>query len=449
MSEGNHDINYSAADIEKYWKGQLSAAEQHAIEKAALDDPLLADAMDGYEEKALAPAPVIAPAINELKKRLAERVAEKQSTPVIKFLWWKAAAVVIVFIGAGWLYTSINNKAKNEGFAKNDNLKKESPGTAKTDTNTITAAPATTTVTDTLHDLAVNNYHKSPAKNKIADSKEKDREAEAAPVVAATKPAAINRQEETAKRKDTMIDTKEVVAKLSAKKMEADKSVNADLPEQKARGIATEDYKANNIASLGRTKNFSNTFNGFVIDQSNKPVANAFIQIPNLNVATQTDKSGYFSFKAADTAFSASIASAGFETQNINLRNKATLNQIILKPVQNNLEEVVVQSNGAEKRKQSIANDVSIKILDAEPVIGWTAYNAYLEKNKKINDDVKNIHGTVVVSFDVRSKWLNNFKIEQSLDEDLDAEAIRLIKEGPAWKLLKGKKATATVIVKF
>jgi len=37
----------------------------------------------------------------------------------------------------------------------------------------------------------------------------------------------------------------------------------------------------------------------------------------------------------------------------------------------------------------------------------------------------------------------------QSLDEDLDAEAIRLIKEGPAWKLLKGKKAVATVTVRF
>ena len=42
-----------------------------------------------------------------------------------------------------------------------------------------------------------------------------------------------------------------------------------------------------------------------------------------------------------------------------------------------------------------------------------------------------------------------NSTIEQSLDEDLDAEAIRLIKQGPAWKLLKGKKTTATVIVKF
>ncbi|MEP6728453.1 MAG: carboxypeptidase-like regulatory domain-containing protein, partial [Bacteroidota bacterium] len=195
-----------------------------------------------------------------------------------------------------------------------------------------------------------------------------------------------------------------------------------------------------------------NIFNGNITDQANKPVANASIQIPNLNVATQTDKKGYFSFKAQDTVLSVSIASVGFETQNFHLRNKATLNQIILKPAQNNLgEAVVVQSNGAERKKESTAQskDISIKILDAEPVIGWTAYNDYLQKNKKTTDDTKNIHGNVVVSFEVHSKLVNNFRIEQSLDEDLDAEAIRLIKEGPAWKLLKGKKATVTVTVRF
>ena len=46
MSENNYHINYSASDIEKYWKGQLSAAEMHSMEKAAMDDPFLADAIN-------------------------------------------------------------------------------------------------------------------------------------------------------------------------------------------------------------------------------------------------------------------------------------------------------------------------------------------------------------------------------------------------------------------
>ena len=41
-------MNYSANDIDAYLKGQLSPALMHAMEKAALDDPFLAEAMEGY-----------------------------------------------------------------------------------------------------------------------------------------------------------------------------------------------------------------------------------------------------------------------------------------------------------------------------------------------------------------------------------------------------------------
>jgi hypothetical protein len=56
VSEEKNIINYTAADIEKYWKGTLSAAEMHAMEKAAMDDPFLADALEGYKNINLADA---------------------------------------------------------------------------------------------------------------------------------------------------------------------------------------------------------------------------------------------------------------------------------------------------------------------------------------------------------------------------------------------------------
>ena len=42
--------NYSADYIRKYLDGQLSDQEMQALEKAALEDPFLADAIEGYEE---------------------------------------------------------------------------------------------------------------------------------------------------------------------------------------------------------------------------------------------------------------------------------------------------------------------------------------------------------------------------------------------------------------
>ena len=39
---------YTAKDIERYHRGEMSAAEMHLLEKAALDDPALADMLEGY-----------------------------------------------------------------------------------------------------------------------------------------------------------------------------------------------------------------------------------------------------------------------------------------------------------------------------------------------------------------------------------------------------------------
>ena len=49
MEEGNNIIQFGAADIERYHKGLMNAKEMHAIEKAAMGDPFLADALDCYQ----------------------------------------------------------------------------------------------------------------------------------------------------------------------------------------------------------------------------------------------------------------------------------------------------------------------------------------------------------------------------------------------------------------
>lgn len=49
MFNNNQHINYSKADIEKYLQGKMTNAERNALEKAALIDPFLADAIEGYE----------------------------------------------------------------------------------------------------------------------------------------------------------------------------------------------------------------------------------------------------------------------------------------------------------------------------------------------------------------------------------------------------------------
>ena len=76
--------NFTAKDIEMYHKGQLTPAEMHAMEKAALDDPMLADALEGFS---LIESTAIEPSLLDLQERLTQRISqnEKRKTPVILF----------------------------------------------------------------------------------------------------------------------------------------------------------------------------------------------------------------------------------------------------------------------------------------------------------------------------------------------------------------------------
>ncbi len=480
MIEENKHINYSAADIEKYRKGAMSPADMHAMEKAALEDPFLADAMEGYgvgnEENKVAQDD-IQPAIAELRQRLAERVSEKEKTRVIKFGWWKVAAVVLVIMGAGWLYNnySSKNKEANSNIVKNKDIKEEIPSTAKTDSITNLSASDTSVA---MHDVA-SAGKKSPAAKVNVSSlyKVKDTNSDSAAVaISNAAPSAKNKtiaaeQEQDAPEKSSRRDER------AAAKPGEDKAIAANTPkkdsptaddvnkqadnksvagniERRAEGISTMANKQ--PAANGKANNaYVNTFNGTIVDQSNRAIPNASIQIPNLNIATQTNKRGNFSFRAPDTALSVSIASEGFETQNLDLtyNNISRPNNLItLKPRLLSVNDSTLNTGSKEKaKKRSVikAKDISIKILDAEPVIGWNAYNEYLEKNKRVTEETKGIHGNVIITFEVHSKWIGSFVIQQSLNEDLDEEAIRLIKQGPAWKLLKDKKATVSVMVSF
>src|SRR5262245_552510 len=112
ISDNNHII-YSAEDIQRYWKGQLSPQEMHAMEKAALDDPFLADAMEGmglamqeHDEKILNTQLV---EMNQLIEARAEGTV--QTAPVRSFRWWQVAAAAFVLMAAGyWIFSSGNSK---------------------------------------------------------------------------------------------------------------------------------------------------------------------------------------------------------------------------------------------------------------------------------------------------------------------------------------------------
>jgi len=134
----------------------------HALEKAALDDPFLADALEGYAVRDVNSSTDIA----ELKNRLTNRI-EKEATIVpiatykkIAFSWWKIAAMIVVIAGAGLIVYQIGFNSKKNDIAQadvkekdnntvaNDSSKESSPAFLSADS--VSGLAATNQLKDTV-----------------------------------------------------------------------------------------------------------------------------------------------------------------------------------------------------------------------------------------------------------------------------------------------------------
>jgi hypothetical protein len=474
MGETNNHIQFSATDIEKYWKGELSANSMHAMEKAALDDPFLADALDGYKSSVLHQKESVRSDVASLSKRLQERIEKDKviSLPRNRSGWWKIAASLIILIGGGVLaFQFFSDTPREQTIAKVVSSETEStkPKPVLTDSGKIATPTFLNSDSMQTSDVVAGGKSKLPrpaesnqllqdqTTTTITRSKEVSEGITKKEAPAVSAPIAMETRKESDFKGDTVKREAEKSAVASATSAEKKKSDKNDDVNDRSRDM--------NGKTAGLAQ--SNLFNGRVIDQNNQPVAGAIVRFPLQRQATSTDANGFFNFTAPDTALTASITSVGFETQNLSLRNdnrsglfqnnqsndkELPANEIQLKPQNASLNEVVITGYGSQKRKAnnlSKTKGMDVDVLEASPVVKADEYDRYLEKNRVLIDEVKNFHGTVVVSFTVTKKGLTDFKIEQHLHDYLDAEAIRLVKEGPGWKILKGKKARATVMVKF
>ena len=466
MSEEKKHIIYTAEDIKQYITGAMTPAEMHAIEMAALDDPLLAEAMEGYE-------------LMEQKDWSKELAALKQQfnkneeTPVVAigktstFKWWKAAAAILV-LGAtattAYIFTSKNKTETTRELAKLQPTISDSGTIAKNDSanthiNTL-AADSSSQLIAKLGKLnstgstvitsqgTFSTYSFSPDTKQQTDSSFIYR-----PSADSVNYLAINerRADDASREKDYKTDVQATTASGNIASNNANAAESESVFKNKAEeGIITLDKKSN--ANNGAYYNASNSFNGLVVTPDNKPVGYANIKIPESKKPVYTDANGRFTFTAADTSLKVTVSSAGFSSQKFTLKNAAAQNKIVLQP-----QDVATQTIGAprklsgKKREQTVI-DSSALDEDTGPAGGWVEYNNYLSSNLKFPDEAKqrNIHGEVEVTVKLKENGdISQVKIARPLSPECDAEAIRLVKEGPKWDVKGNKKTKVKVKVKF
>lgn len=457
MATDNNIKIFTAADIEKYHKGMLTPAQMHFLEKAALDDPFLADALEGYAVAGVNTNIDLA----ELKKRLSEKTVGVKIISInqgnrTKFAWIKVAAAIVVIGGAvlvanQFLFTKkSNDRIAQAETAKKDEIKiidssASSVVPVSADTNTKGTPPASKGVQSNKKTAADNVIKETNGSGTAAKKEVTVIVTNQPPVV---KELAVN---ETSKQEIKTAGSAKKYQKQVAAQEEKDKDVAA------GQAVLSEDgLKKNRSVSSGRkadeqSRNFiSNTFRGLITDADNIGVPFANVTNPQDNVGTYSDARGYFNLTYPDTVLNVQVRSIGFENNNVQLRNNIPTNKVILQD-DRSLSEIVINSqkpNAAARSRES-----NIKMVESEPTDGWNNYDSYLANNLKAPEDFKNkqVNKTeVAVSFEVDKMGdPTNFKIEKSLCATCDKEAIRLIKEGPKWKRPAGKKARTKVIINF
>jgi len=432
---------YTAKDIEQYFLGKLSPANMHAMEEAALNDPFLSDAMDGFEAMKNKPWQK---ELSKAKDSITGIKEEEKIAPVIPMFPWKkvVAALLIITAGAGLTYRLTKNASSKKETQEIASIKKVTAADSinkDTESTSVVAEPVQPDVTITKTKTnnkpliaAVKPIQEDNASNILAEHPAKDIEQSSNKnILANNEPVADSASNASA----TTLQQNDVAA---YKLQEAKKAVPQN---NAAKGYAKE--------SLLNRK-----FIAEVLAPDNTPLPYANVQIKQDNFGTYADVKGKFRLVAQDSLLTVEVSAAGYTHKIVTLKSGVPQNTIVLNEMPFADKEIVHFKNKSAARPATLNRHAMQMdtVMDVEPQDGWSNYDTYLSNNLTPTDELRKsyIHGEVEVSFDVQSNGMaSNVNIVKSLCAACDEEALRIIKAGPQWKVKKGKKEKGKVKVKF
>lgn len=469
MADQTNISTYTAYDIEKYHKGLLSAAEMNKLERAALEDPFLADALDGYAE-----TPVnLSADLADLTNRLLERKEEKKIVPITgksgaSATWWRIAAMLVIFAGLGYAgyRFAFDNDKKELALEDNNATVKQAPVAAPVIVNDSNAQSIGTILAATEKETVTDNKSLQKTETAPVAAQEQKVNTIASPPAQTTNLAvkqdsiALNEVVVTAdgtqEKKAMKVSNVPVAEYKSISQSPRQRSLTAKEEADDAMMRNSNQFARQQKAHGPDAGNRANIYRGQIVDAQQNPVPFANITNPLDNIGTYSDAQGRFALISPDSVLRVQIRSLGYKDKNIALQTSAATNQVVLQDDQS-ISAIVLN----QKRLNSNLPARQNNLVFDEPVpeAGWYNFDSYLANNIRVPENeylkakkqVPEFVGEVELSFEVSKHGRPiNIKVEKSLCDACDKEAIRLLKEGPKWKRnSKGKKHTTSIKVSF
>jgi TonB family protein len=425
-------------DIEKYLKGELTAAEMHALEKKALTDPFLADALEGVE---IISQDELSSDLIDIRKKVNERV-EKREKHISPWAWTMriAAGLMVLAISTYFILTLTDEKQKSD-LALND-LKEEEAPKIQNQPPVPGDSPVTTEAEPKQEREAVIESRKT-IKPKTSTGNFSEPE-----MVEADEDLAV------AKEEAEIIDSKIIATDANTgygyatdstivqptQPFDKSSPTIASSPErakQKEPGLINapvEKRVAENIIIRG-TNAATKTIKGKVTDaEDGTALPGVNVTVKNTTIGTVTDAEGNFEIPSADPNSELVFSFIGLHNVEVPVNNEDNID-VKMSADFSELSEIVVVGYAATD-KDVVKEDTPNIFSYAEPKGGRKAYKNYLAQNLHYPQQAieNKVEGKVTVQFVVETTGLlNEFKVIKGIGYGCDEEVIRLVKNGPKW----------------
>ena len=422
-----------------YIRGLRKGKEAHRLERESMQDPFLADAMDGYsqvegnhEQR-----------IEKLRMQVSAHSAKKKNTRAIT---WSIAACLAIGFGISSYFLFLKKSMTDEVFIAKESVSSKLAEPAAPPTPAIPATP-TVPVTPQEEIALATAKVKTDSTPASEDStpvseitaKQADKKDMIAKIQATSQPqqgtppvATVPVMEEVSEETAAL---QEVVATMDTFESESDKKM-----------------KLAKVATILPQKNM---IKGRVTDEKGEPLIGASVTYKGTNIGTITNMNGEFSLVKKDDKKRLTAEYIGYNPVEIRIDTSRTM-LIAMNENKQALNEVVVVGYGAKKNKKSttLGSDAKVKEqtekeITPQPVIGKRSYQKYLKEHlvRPTDEKCAQVKGKVVLTFLINKEGRPFYiKVKESLCESADKEAIRLIQEGPDW--IYGNKLVE-VTVKF
>jgi TonB family protein len=419
-------------DIEKYLKGELTPAQMHALEKEALNDPFLADALEGIQP--LQPAEFDND-VNELQAALSRRIQKKNANGLG---WITRIAAGLIILGAStYLIFIISDRkeksSENLALNKQQEIESEVGPKPEVDDNDLQAKEEeASSPSDASSEQPKEATRGQSAVDELRESKPLSREEQQSqPTEQVVAAPADPEQDEVLSEK---LEEGRTLAETETLPEIRDQSVAEKKRELKAKDDIAESSRSKSAAGAP-AQAFSNNANRRVVkgqvtfSEDGTALPGVNVMVKGSNEGTVTDAQGNYQLPVTEAQPELVFSFIGFSSKEIPVTSDQL--NVSLEADVSELSEVVVVGYG-ESTTPFTPNIMEL----ATPAGGRKAFKQYLEQNLKYPEEaLKNqVEGKVTVQFTIDvGGQLSDFKVVRGIGHGCDEEVIRLIKSGPKW----------------